>query len=159
LSKTTATAAMQTAALAAAVGVCIPQTLRTVKQFLADQAPEYQAAANWLSEHGGAAISVMAAKPHIAFYSGARDIRFRDVRLQDATAAELPGILERARPTYFIYDERYSTGEFPNLLRFLDENTAPLPELLTPVFVAESPQKIVVYRVTGVLATKSRPPE
>ena len=147
------------AAALAAVGLCIPQTVRTAEQFLADQAPEYQAAANWLREHGGPAVSVMAAKPHIAFYSSARDIRFRDVRLQDATPAEIPGILERARPAYFVYDERYSAQEFPNLRPFLDETSAPLRELLTPVFVAESPRKIVVYRVTGVLAAKPRSPK
>lgn len=157
--KATTSAALQTAALAAAVGLCIPRTIQTAEQFLTDQAPEYSAAAEWLRKHGGPAISVMAAKPHIAFYSGARDIRFRDVRLQHATPTEIPGILERARPTYFVYDERYSAGEFPNLRPFLDENSAPLPELLTPVFVAESPRKIVVYRVTGVLAAKSRSPE
>lgn len=152
-------AALQAVALAAAVGLCIPQTIRTAEQFLAGQAPEYRAAAIWLSEHGGPAISVMAAKPHIAFYSGARDIRFRDFRLQHATAAEIPGILERARPAYFVYDERYSAQEFPNLRPFLDENGAPLPELLTPVFVAESPRRIVVYKVTGQLAAKSRKPQ
>ena len=94
----------------------------------------------------------MAAKPHLAFYSGARDIRFRDVRLQDASPNEIPSILERARPTYFIYDERYAGEEFPNLRRFLNQNSAPLPELLTPVFVAESPQKLVIYRLTSQLA-------
>jgi hypothetical protein len=98
----------------------------------------------------------MAAKPHIAFYSGARDIRFRDVRLQDASPAEFPQILDRANPTYFVYDERYGAEEFPNLRTFLDDNRAPLPQHLTPVFVAELPKKIVIYRLTGHLAAGAR---
>ena len=151
--------AVQAIALAFAVGLCVPRTFRDAEQFLRDQAPEYRAAADWLSAYGGRAISVMAAKPHIAFFSGARDIRFRDVRIQDATASEIPGILERARPTYFVYDERYAAQEFPNLRLFLNGDRAPLPELLTPVFIAESPRKVIVYKVTERLAAGARATE
>lgn len=147
---------VQGIALAIGVGFCVPWTLLAAELFLADQAPEYRAAANWLSERAEPSISVLAAKPHIAFYSGARDIRFRDVRLQDATAVDLAGFLEQARPTYLVFDQRYAALEFPNLRSLLDERRAPLPALLTPVFIAESPSKVVVYRVAGQLAAGAR---
>jgi len=150
---------LHTAFIVVAVLLCAPQTFRRVRELLADQAPEYRAAARWIATHGVPSPSVLAAKPHVAFYCGARDIRFRDVRLQDVEVPELSGILKRSRPTYFVFDERYAAAEFPNLRSLLDQRQTPLPGILTPVFVTESPRKVVVYEVAAQLAARAPPNE
>lgn len=118
-----------------------------VESFFSGQAPEYMSAAEWISSHpGGSDTSVMALKPHIAFFSNSRPVYFRDCRLQYAAAADLPAIIDQARPTYLVYDERLAAIEFPQFSKLLSPESDPYPGVLEPVLEIRDPKKLVIYR-------------
>lgn len=117
--------------------------------YFADQPLEYRAAADWLAQRVGGEASVMASKPHIAFFSKSRGISFRSHRLQDAGIEDIPEILAKANPTYFVYDERYAAVEFPQFRTLLDPHRNPYPDLLNPVFRTDSPRRLVIYKYEG----------
>ena len=75
-------------------------------------------------------------------------LRFRhsDVRLQQARLEQLPGILKRIQPTYFLYDTYCAEDELPHFRCFLDPARNPYPDLLEFLFEVQGPNKIVVYR-------------
>jgi hypothetical protein len=139
---------------AAVIGVmAVLQCLVLVKAvpvFFRDRPVEYQAAAAWLASRSGPEASVMASKPHVAFFGGLRNISYRyDVRLQDHRLEELPAILEKVKPTYLIFDQRHAAAEFPRFRALLDPHTNPYPALLERVFDVDSPKRLVIYRYTG----------
>ena len=114
--------------------------------YFSDQAFEYKAAADWLASSASKEVSVMASKPHIAFFSKSRAIDFRHYGLQNAGIEDLPDVLARAKPTYFVYDERYAAVAFPQFRVLLNPHSNPYPELLNPVFEVDSPMKLIVYK-------------
>jgi len=114
--------------------------------YFSEQALEYQKAAYWLASQVQPGHSVMAAKPHVAFFSGARIIDFREHNVQHAAISDLPAIFEKTQPTFFIFDERYGLVQFPQLHTLLDQRSNPYPELLTPVLEVTSPKRLIVYR-------------
>lgn len=110
-----------------------------------DQPFEYKKAADWLAPRVTVDASVMASKPHIAFFSKSRAINFRTYGLQNAGIERLPDILAEARPTYFIYDERYGAIEFTQFRVLLDLRANPFPELLHPVHKIDTPRRLIIY--------------
>lgn len=111
-----------------------------------DQAPEYQQAAEWLSSlHMTGDVSVMAAKPQMAFFGGVRGIDFRTYRLQFAKPDDLPRVLESVKPTFLIFDERSAAVYLPQFSVLLDPNKSPYSDYLEPVKVIEKPKKLVIY--------------
>lgn len=121
-----------------------------VRPYFDDEAPEYAIAAQWLStqaKYGN--VSIMAAKPHIAFLSNSQNRDFRDCMLQYVGEADLPQMLKVVHPTYFVYDERYASIVFPQFRRLLNTETNPYPGILEPALTIDSPKKIVVYKYLG----------
>lgn len=121
-----------------------------IPSYFADQAPEYRRAGEWLSARTPENASVLSAKPHVAFFGGASFLYFRTYRLQDARLEDLPNLLERIRPSFVVFDERYTSVEFPQFRAMLDPDTQPLSFLLRPVFTVEEPKRLVVYEYAAV---------
>ncbi len=122
--------------------------LKNIPNAFLDQAFEYQTAANWIIAHNPVTndLQIVAAKPHIAFFSGAIDVNFRTLNLQNLALNDLPAVLNEIKPAYFIFDERYAATEFPQYKVLLDPDTNPFPDILTPVQIIESPQRLVIYQ-------------
>jgi hypothetical protein len=121
-------------------------SVRETPWYFYDQADEYKRTADWLEPLVSEDTSIMASKPHIAFFSQSDNLDFRAYHLQEAKIEDLPQILAEAKPTYFIYDERYGAVEFPQFRILLDPNSNPYPQLLSPVFEVDSPRKLIVYK-------------
>lgn len=120
-------------------------TLGQIPVYFYDQPFEYKKAAHWLAPRVTDDASIMASKPHIAFFSRSRGISFRSYKLQNARIEQLPDILGEARPTYFIYDERYGGVEFPQFRILLDPRNNPYSDLLNPVHKIDTPRRLIIY--------------
>jgi hypothetical protein len=121
-----------------------------VRPYFDDEAPEYAMAAEWLSTQAKyGSLSVMAAKPHIAFLSNSQNRDFRACMLQYMSEADLPQIIRVVKPDYFIYDERYASIVFPQFRRLLNTETNPYPGILEPALTIYAPKKIVIYKYLG----------
>ncbi|MGC2062235.1 MAG: glycosyltransferase family 39 protein [Thermodesulfovibrionales bacterium] len=121
-----------------------------VQSFFDDEAPEYVVAAEWLSTRAKYSnLSILAAKPHIAFLSNSQNRDFRDCMLQYVGEADLPQMLKAVKPDYFVYDERYAFRVFPQFGRLLYPENNPYPGILKPVLTIYSPKKIVIYKYLG----------
>jgi len=122
----------------------------SVRSYFDDEAPEYMMAAHWLSEQAKYSnVSVMAAKPHIAFLSNSQNRDFRDAMLQYIGEADLPQTLRVVKPDYLVYDERYAFVVFPQFGRLLYPESNPYPGILEPVLTIYSPKKIMIYKYLG----------
>jgi len=127
--------------------IMIPlNSLVKTSEYLLYIAHEYVAAANILKKNQSEPMSIMVAKPHIPYYLGAKYLEYKAYNLQDATIEDLPKILERAKPDYFIYDHRYAKVEFPQFSIFLHPKRNPFPEILQFEFLVNVPLRIVVYK-------------
>lgn len=112
--------------------------------FLEHQADEYVKAANWLkANHADRNTTVLAAKPHIPFFSGATGVEYRRHDLQSAESSDLGAALALIRPDYFIYDERYASVEFPQFRHLLEAGNQ--VDYLRPVLTIDSPMRLVVF--------------
>ena len=128
-------------------------TASNIKPFFDDETPEYEAAADWFSTQAGYnTISIMAAKPHIAFLSNTQNRDSRDCMLQYVGEDDLPQMLKAVKPSHFVYDERYAFAVFPQFGRLLHPETNPYPGILEPAITIHSPKKIVIYKYLGQTA-------
>ncbi len=119
----------------------------------AKQADEYVDCVSWLrSRHGDNTFRVMAAKPHIAFFAGMEYLRFREYDLQTKNMIQLREILKTVHPDYFVYDERYSSVEFPQFSSLL--NTNKIPSFLEVIHKFDMPKQLVLFKYTGADAEK-----
>lgn len=126
-------------------------TIRGIPPFLSDQAPEYKEAAEWLSStnvNQETPITIMAVKPHIAFFSAHNYLSFSTYELQYVKLEDLPKVLDQANPTYFVYDERYAAGakHYSQFSVLLTPEYNPYPELLQVVLKIDFPKKLVIYK-------------
>jgi len=110
------------------------------------QANEYATCAGWIKTNC-ASGSIMEAKPHIAFFAGMKNIRFRQWNLQTKDLSQLEEVLATIRPNYFVYDERYSLDEFPQFEILLDTNN--VPSFLSVLHVVEFPKRLILFEYTG----------
>lgn len=118
-----------------------------IPTFFEDQAEEYKRAGNWLSTQPNIKeSSMLSSKPHIPFYSGAVEISYRSLSLQNHELSDIPSLLQSASPDYFIVDQRYGGVEFPQLIPLLDPENQPFQDILMPVLIIDEPQKLVVYK-------------
>ena len=129
------------------VGLFLPfSAVRKIPGFFADQALEYQRAAEYLRATAPAQSSILTAKPHIPYYSDMQCLDYRSFYMQKAQLEDLPGILEQARPDFFIYDQRYAQTAFEQFEVFLEPRRNPYPDLLQCVHQIETPKKVVIYK-------------
>ena len=120
--------------------------IRTVPLTFEAEPTEYKAAADWIATVASQDTKILAPKPHIAFFSGTRNMDFRGYNVQEAEETDLPQILADARPDFVVYDERYALLQFPMLERLLYPEQNPYPDLLTCVFVIDEPKSLVIYQ-------------
>lgn len=124
----------------AVTGVSIPRHFD-------DEATEYRDAAARIAQSGERGVGVMAAKPHVPYFSGNTWVAFTSFSLHAAAPEQLGEIVARAQPQYFVYDERYAAVEFSQLRYLLDPTHPLVPDSFTPIYESEANPKIVVYRV------------
>lgn len=128
-------------------------SFKSVKYYLHDQSIEYLKTAEQLENYDLQNASLLAAKPHFAYFLSQNkhpvkitEFRDNEVKLQNVKLNHFPEILKNIKPTYFIYDERYSGIEFPQFNIFLDPKRNPYPENLEFLFQIDDPYKVVVYK-------------
>ncbi|MBN1996296.1 glycosyltransferase family 39 protein [candidate division KSB1 bacterium] len=129
--------------------------VKSIPQFLGNQPLEYQKAALWLKQNAQQGEKVLAAKPHIPFFSDTECLFFRMYKIQDTNLETLSTVLQEVNPDYIIFDERYSAKEFPQLKTLADPQNNPLKSELREVFYTQSPQKLVIYRYNKKNSEKS----
>ena len=135
------------------LGVLVPRVDRIEEQLRRGEAPEYRQAVAWLRRHGVSRETVvMSAKSHIAFLAGATVQKYRPNNLQAAELKDLGPILERARVSYFVYDERYAARQFPQFETLLQPK-GDQPAFLRPVHIIKEPHRLVIYEYVGNGAT------
>lgn len=115
-------------------------------KLVADLPHEYAQAAAWLADSAPRGSSLLAAKPHIAFFAGLRHLGFRDQGLGEARIEDLPRLLARAGADFLVYDERYGAAEFPDLRPLLEPGANPLPDVVERAFRVDLPKALVIFR-------------
>jgi hypothetical protein len=135
----------------AMVGALAWHASSAVPRTLAREPLDYRAAVRWLREHAPPDAVVLAAKPHIPFFSGLTGIapRARNSPLAGCTLQDLPRVLAQVRPTYLVYDHRAAARYFPNLKPLLVPQRNPYPSLLRPVFQIDEPRRLIIYEYLG----------
>ncbi len=118
----------------------------SINQFLTKQPVEYKRAAEWLKQHARPDDTVLAAKPHIPFFSTTQCLFFRMHNIQNISFQQLDSTLSRIKPDFLVFDERYSARHFPALKPLLEPNKRPVTGTLSKVFFTRSPEKVVIYR-------------
>lgn len=122
-------------------------TAVSIPRYFSDEAAEYRDAAAQIAKSGERGIGIMAAKPHIPYFSGNIWIAFTSFSLHTAMPEQLEDIVTRAKPRYFVYDERYASVEFSRFRYLLDFDNALVPNTFIPFYKSKTSPKIVVYRV------------
>jgi len=122
------------------------QSYRRGCEMLDREPLEYLGAAQWLRQHSRPGTTrILAAKPHIAFLSGATHVDFREQGLQDAGITELKDVVRRSRTDFVVMDSRYAAEEFPRLAGLLAPDRAP-PFLRLCRTVGQT-ETVVIYAV------------
>ena len=124
-------------------------TVASIPRYFSDEAAEYRDAAAQIAKSGEGGIGIMAAKPHVSYFSGNTWIAFTSFSLHTAMPEELEEIVESAQPRYFVYDERYAAVEFSQFRYLIDPTNALVPDNLMPIYESDTRPKIVIYRVLG----------
>ena len=115
-----------------------------------DPPVEYREAGQWIREHsGGDDVSVMAAKPHIAFFAKAHHISFWRNGLGKADLDQLPALLAEHQPTYLVFDMRYANRYFPMLRPLGRTLREPYSDFLELVHIVRSRKRVVIYKYNG----------
>ena len=122
-------------------------TAISIPRYFSDEADEYRDAAAQIARSGEHGVGIMAAKPHIPYFSGNTWIAFTSFSLHTAMPEQLEDIVTRAKPRYFVYDERYASVEFSRFRYLLDFDNALVPNTFIPFYKSKTSPKIVVYRV------------
>ncbi len=122
-------------------------TTISIPRYFSDEAAEYRDAAARIADSGDRGTRVMAAKPHIPYFSENTWIAFTSFSLHTAMPEELEKIVARAQPRYFVYDERYAAIEFSQFRYLLDPANILVPDSFIPLYESDTSPKIVVYRV------------
>jgi hypothetical protein len=122
-------------------------TTVSIPRYFSDEAAEYRDAAAQIAKSGERGIGIMAAKPHIPYFSENIWIAFTSFSLHTAMPEELEKIVARAQPRYFVYDERYAAVEFSQFRYLLDPANILVPDSFIPFYESDTSPKIVVYRV------------
>jgi hypothetical protein len=135
------------ALLVTMLGVNVAVTAFSIPRYFDDEATEYLETATFIAQLGEGDVGVMAAKPHIPYFSGTTWIAFTSFSLQTAAPKQLDEIVAKAQPRYFIYDERYAAVEFSQFSYLLDPTNPLVPDSFEPIYESSNNPKIVVYRV------------
>lgn len=121
---------------------------RTIETTRANAPVEYREAGEWIRAHSNGEVSVMAAKPHVAFYAGARHIDFWENGVARMRAVDFAELLLRIEPDYLVFDVRYAYHQFPRLQHLKGELHEPFSGLLNLVYTAGD-QRVYVYEYIG----------
>ncbi|MCD4654809.1 glycosyltransferase family 39 protein [bacterium] len=126
--------------------VLLPTLKYTLKRF-ADRPMEYYHASEWLRDNSESDDLILAGKPHIAFFAGTKNMEFRSAGMDIAKWTDFPKILEELKPSFVIFDERYSLKAFSEFGDLIFPENKPFPGLLRHVYTVKFPKKVVVYEV------------
>ncbi|MBD3385484.1 hypothetical protein GF407_11235 [candidate division KSB1 bacterium] len=138
---------LQTLIMAMIFCITLALSLHNVPAFFNDEPTEFKQAAEWIEKQPQQPGTIMSAKPHIAYFSGAAYKSFRSSHLHMLSMQELVNLLNSIEPDYFIYDERYSLQAYPNLKSLLTPEKPEIPESFSAVHVIPGPKKLVIYRL------------
>jgi hypothetical protein len=116
--------------------------------FREEEPVEYRTLARGILVKSEVGDRLIAAKPHVAFWSGSEFLSLRqDVRMDSLSAETLPDRLLASGATLFLFDERVAARSWPGFAWLLDPQDERIPDILTPWIQVDEPMRAVLYRI------------